>query len=249
MEKVYIASPFFDETSKAWVTNRENEYEGFKIDYFSPRQDGVDFHEKTLSLQERSNRIKMIFKNNIKGLDMCNKMVANLNPCNGKIDIGTLWEIGYFMGNECNSRSIQIFGDNFVVNRIKSLISNLSTIKITRNKKSLDTPLRVVCIPEVENDVRKAVKFSDRIFRNIESLDLYTIKTWEVEAVESLVILTDDYPLEMYLFMGFLYAKDIDYYTCSLRGFGSNIMIAASSQGHINIPGVVLDDTYRKDLL
>lgn len=249
MEKVYIASPFFDEASKVWVKNRETEYEGFHIDYFSPRQDGVDFHEKTLSLQERSSRIKMIFKNNIKGLDMCNEMVVNLNPCNGKIDIGTLWEIGYFAGRECNSRSIRLFGDDFVVNKIMALINNLSNIKIKRSKKSSDTPLRVVCIPEVEEDVRKALKFSDRTFKNIEGLNLYTAKTWEVEAEESIVILTDNYPLEMYLFMGFLYAKGIDYYTCSLRGFGSNIMIAASSKGHINIPGVVLDDTYRKDLL
>lgn len=249
MEKVYIASPFFDEASKAWVTNRETEYEGFHIDYFSPRQDGVDFHEKTLSLQERSNRIKMIFKNNIRGLDMCNKMVANLNPCNGKIDIGTLWEIGYFMGNECNSRRIQLFGDNFVVNKIKSLINNLSTINLTVSKKVSDTPLRIICIQEVEKDIKEALRFSDKNFKNIEGLDLYKIETLELGADESLVILTDDYPLEMYLFMGFLYAKDIDYYTCSLRGFGSNIMIAASSRGHINVPGVVLDDTYRKDLL
>lgn len=249
MEKVYIASPFFDEASKTWVTNRETEYEGFHIDYFSPRQDGVDFHEKTLSLHERSNRIKMIFKNNIKGLDMCNKMVANFNPCNGKIDIGTLWEVGYFIGRGGNYRSIELFGDDFVINKIIALTNNLSAIKITRNKKCLDTQLRLICIPEVEEYVKKALKFSDKTFQNIESLNLYTIKTWEIEDEESLVILTDDYPLEMYLFMGFLYAKGIDYYTCSLRCFGSNVMIAASSKGHINIPGVVLDDTYRKDLL
>jgi hypothetical protein len=60
-------------------------------------------------------------------------------------------------------------------------------------------------------------------------------------------MLTDFWPDQMFVLAGWMYANKLPYYTASFNDFGSNVMMAASSKGHIKLPGLV-DDTYREDL-
>jgi hypothetical protein len=61
------------------------------------------------------------------------------------------------------------------------------------------------------------------------------------------VLHTDNFPSHIFVLAGWMFSKKLPYYTASFRNFGSNVMMAASSKGHIQFPGIT-DDTYREDL-
>lgn len=242
-EKYYIASPFFDDASKAWVTNREVEFEGFHIPYFSPRQDGVNFHEPTLTKEERSRRIKQIFANNLKGLDSCTKMVANVNQCHGFVDIGTVWEIGYFVAKH-NSGVIELLGDTLSVEYIQILINHLGAGELSVSPESRKGRVLLAYENRDRDNLQKSVALNNLKFNEVQS---YQMLDNDSISASELYILTDDRPVQLILLMGFLYGSGMRYYTCSFSDYGSNIMIAASSLGHIKLPGIN-DDTFRTDL-
>lgn len=242
---VYIASPFFDEQSKEYVTCKETEFEGMGVPYYSPRQDGINFNE--VSGQLRSERIQAIFKNNVRNLKKCKHICVNLLPCNGRLDIGTLWELGYFVG---------LNGDiDFEDDEYNTLLATPETkdlvLEILNN-------LKKVTIEPFSNNSKILYTKSVNIKRVEDSLDLIDAK-YQVKEVSSTlanlvfaeddkhVFLTDEFPMQLFILMGFMYARDIKYYTASFKGFGSNVMIAASSRGHIQLPGLV-DDTYNNNM-
>jgi nucleoside 2-deoxyribosyltransferase len=243
---VYIASPFFDEKSVKYVENREQVLKGTKTKYFSPREDGIKFGDVE-DLDLRSDTIKAIFANNVKYLKECNSMHANVNYCNGRLDSGTIWEIGYFIGYHSDIVEFKLFGPNEIKDIIRTLIERLklmnTSVSNTENNPS-KTYLMVGNQSDLEafKDVKDILDFKFEVFKLGLNGDCfqYVIGT-------NPIILIDNYPIQSFMLMGWMYAKNIKYRTASLRGFGSNVMIAASSSGHMQLPAFT-DDTYRKDM-
>lgn len=247
--KYYIASPFFDEASQNWVKAKEDEFKGFGTSFFSPRQDGVNFHEPELTPKLRSERIKGIFRNNIHQLDSCDKIVCNLNFCKGRVDIGTLFELGYFVGNT-NLNPFQdsqcfIDGNQSILNEAGEICGKLrSAVTEEVNNYSVIWYSKVQDYSMIE----ESLTFLNLIHIDVKSVT-ESISSGKIElSKDNNVILLDDFPTETIILLGWMYAKGIPYFTCSFRGFGSNVMIAASSKGHMQIPAFV-DDTYRENLL
>jgi len=238
--KVYIASPFFDDASKDWVTKKEEDFKGIKYSYFSPREDGLNFSE--VKGQLRSDRIKLIFYNNYRQLQECDHICCNLMPCKGSMDIGTLWELGCFIGlhglpdwsDSINQfYAVRDFKDDILyyckeLNGLQELnpINNTQTCYIRSAKELTYTQLEQIKV------------FNSGI----------TPCSNDIYCSNPTYIVTDDFPWRLVMYMGYLYSKGIPYYTVSFKNYGSNIMIAASSKGHISLPGIV-DDTYRDALL
>lgn len=230
---VYIASSFFDDKSIEWVTAKEEEFDAMQIPYFSPRQYTVNFNEVDTEL--RSERIKSIFKTNVRKLKQCKHIAINLTPSNGKLDIGTLWELGYFIGHQGH---IDFDDDEYntllcspeLRDIITGIIANLSSIKI-------NTELDRVLITKVPL-IDKIVDTIETVNINATVMNLGTLIAKDnIEVGKKPMFLVDDYPIQSFILMGFLYARGVNYHTTSFKGYGSNVMIAASSKGHIQLPG------------
>lgn len=244
--EVYIASAFFDDRSKEWVSAKEQEFDGMRIPYFSPRQDGINFRELTGDL--RSERIKAIFKNNVRNLTTCKSIVVNLTPCNGRLDLGTLWEYGYWIGAHGPLKL-----DDF---------ESYDALAIDQNLKSLvlDIEERLSTLSPCTDESKILLHRSQDAKRISDSIDISNLDLRPVDIGSTLlnassittkgknIFLIDDLPFQMFILMGWMYAKKIPYYTATFRDYGSNVMIAASSKGHIKLSGLV-DDTYREDLV
>lgn len=259
----YIASPFFDEMSRSWVKCKEDEFDGFNIPYFSPRQDGVNFNEEGLTKELRSERIRSIFKNNVRNLKLCNNICVNLTPCNGRLDIGTLWELGYWIGyhgNPFSEKEDNVDNTLACSEDLKDLL--LDICKNVESAFMADNPLLdegqvtnkgvqksdmvLVFKGTSPKKIKKSLKF---IGSTMDSLELNSTCSnfYPSDGIDT-VFLIDELPFQLFIMMGAMYAKGIPYYTASFKGYGSNVMIAASSEGHINLPGLV-DETYKDKIL
>lgn len=244
---VYIASPFFDDFSKKWVGIKEQEFKGMKVPYFSPREDGINFHEVE-DVALRSERIKAIFKNNVRNLEKCEHICVNLCPLKGKTDIGTLWELGYFIAkhgdpNFDTDEYSTITAPETLKDLVYLWIENLSNLKVP-DVTDKEDKIMIVHNASVRR-VKKSFKLTDMKYEVKElSAD---IKVDESYFSENTILLTDNWPDQMFVLAGWMYAKGLKYYTASFKDFGSNIMMAASSGGHIKLPGLT-DDTFRTDL-
>lgn len=242
---VYIASPFFDDASKQWVTAKEEEYDGMGVPYYSPRQDGINFNALKGAL--RSERIVSIFKNNVRKLNICEYINVNLTPCNGRLDIGTLWELGYFISK------------NGVINYEKSEYSSLAVDQSLRGL-IIDACRNAIKIPKSASAKKPLLLHKGNSPAMIE--DSISLANLDYEVVElssaltnvptinfdrKVVFLIDELPLQVFLMMGVLYQRGLPYYTASFKNHGSNVMIAASSRGHIRLPGLT-DDTFNENL-
>lgn len=245
---IYIASPFFDEDSKTWVGMKEEEFKGMKVPYFSPREDGINFHAvKNVNL--RSERIKAIFKNNVRNLDKCEHISINLNPCKGLVDIGTLWELGYFLGKHGDphfdtDEYSTITGSGEVLALVEFWIKNLVSLEVPditgkKDKKFITNSVNL-------EKAKATFELTDMNYDIIE-LNPTLQNIYSEYFTKNVVLHTDDFPSHIFVLAGWMFAKKLPYYTASFRDFGSNVMMAASSKGHIRLPGVT-DDTYREDL-
>lgn len=241
---IYIASPFFDEPSKAWVSAKEEEFEGMRIPFFSPRQDGINFNDVEGDI--RAERITAIFKNNVRNLDKCKHITIYLKPCKGKIDIGTLWELGYFIGKHYNNveKPLDFDEDEFntiaaspeIKDLVKNWCKNLPKVVTNASLGGKTLLIKNISI--------------DRVKESLETIDAeYNVK--EISSILKDVtingkcyFLIDEWPIQSFVLMGYLYAMGIPYRTISFKGYGSNVMIAASSKGHAQLPGLN-DDRYR----
>lgn len=248
---VYIASPFFDELSKEYVTCKENEFDGMRVPYYSPRQDGINFNE--VSGELRSERIKAIFKNNIRNLKKCEHICVNLIPCNGKIDIGTLWELGFFIGYHGNPNfDTDEYSTLLASPEVKDLINEIIKNLTAREKHVSDPQYNEIKDKKalfIKNASLSRVKDSmDLMDLNYEVVELPSVLSSTLSLnYKKKLFLIDEWPMQSFILMGYMYAKDNPYYTCSFKGYGSNVMIAASSKGHIQLPGLN-DDTYNDNL-
>lgn len=244
--EVYIASAFFDESSREWVSAKEKEFQGIGIPYFSPREDGLNFNEVEGDL--RAERIRTIFKNNVRNLKTCKHICINLTPCNGKLDIGTLWELGYFLGYHDD---LNFEDDDYNTLAASPEIKDL-VLEIIKNLKHLadsnETSEQINKLLLIKNLNEGRVKDSlDLIDANYEVKSLSsTLSGLDLNA-KKIVFVTDEWPMQSFILMGWLYAREVKYYTASFKGYGSNVMVAASSKGHIQLPGLV-DDTYSQNL-
>jgi hypothetical protein len=244
---VYIASPFFDEFSKKYVGIKEKEFQGMKVPYFSPREDGINFKE-VQEVDLRSERIKAIFKNNVRNLDKCEHLCINLCPVKGKTDIGTLWELGYFIAKHGDphfdtDEYSTLMAPGVLKDLVYDWINYLSgaTVPDVKGKSK-----KVLLIHNAsKSKVEKSFELTDMNYDVYEVPTNLSIDTSKL--TKNTVMLTDFWPDQMFVLAGWMYANKLPYYTASFNDFGSNVMMAASSKGHIKLPGLV-DDTYREDL-
>lgn len=85
---VYIAGPFFNDEQVQVVRRVEEMLKERKIDYFSPRSEGVLLD---LSEEERQAAKHDIYAKNVEMICECDHMIAIIDDR----DIGTIWEMGY----------------------------------------------------------------------------------------------------------------------------------------------------------
>jgi len=88
MNKIYIASPFFNEEQIAFVKKIEDELESITLDFYSPRLDGILMN---MTSEERAQSKRKIYDNNVKNIIDCDIMVAVIDDR----DQGTVFEMGY----------------------------------------------------------------------------------------------------------------------------------------------------------
>ena len=86
--RVYIASPFFSPEQLDYVKAIEATLDEFKIDYFSPRNEGVI---KEMSDSDKLKNAKRMYLKNVAELIACNITLVNLDWK----DTGTIFELGY----------------------------------------------------------------------------------------------------------------------------------------------------------
>ena len=241
---IYIASPFFDEPSKMWVSAKEEEFEGMRIPFFSPRQDGINFN--AVEGDVRAERITAIFKNNVRNLDKCEHITIYLKPCNGKLDIGTLWELGYFIGRHFNDpeNPLDFENDEFntiaaspeIKDLVKQWCKNLPGLNLNTQFHGKTLLIKNISIERVKESL-------ETIDANYEVYEISSILK-DVTIDGKAYFLIDEWPIQSFVLMGYLFAKGVPYRTISFKGYGSNVMIAASSKGHAQLPGLN-DDRYR----
>ncbi|MGB3906804.1 MAG: nucleoside 2-deoxyribosyltransferase [Methanomethylovorans sp.] len=88
-KKIYLAGPLFSKAERDFnVYLRDKLVEkGFSV--FLPQEDGNDDAETRLEVKQKN-----IFRNDVKGIDDCDIVVAVLDG-GSDVDSGTAWEIGY----------------------------------------------------------------------------------------------------------------------------------------------------------
>lgn len=242
--EVYLCSPFFDQRSIDWVASQERFFKTAEIPYFSPREDGINF--STLKGKEREDAITKIFDLNIHGMTISKSLKANLGRVRGVMDIGTLWEIGWYYGKVLdtvllgpNNEGIEdhlsfTSPDNQDdVKRVTDFLLVLRNLRTEKEYKGRESESILVYSSE-DPRVKKSVTLVGGHERCINIKDLLSIGIIDYR---EFTLLTDDFVPEIMILAGFLFYKDIDYYTISFNNYGSNIMIAESSKGHLQFPG------------
>lgn len=237
MGKVYIASGWFNESDKSFVEEMEKSLKGSMKDYYSPRDYVISLDPKN---PLRSKNCHLILELNKRMLDECDEIWVNAK--NPKKDIGTMWELGYSIAKANNSKMIiELFTDDSELIRAVQLLKSVN-FESLRNTVIID-----------EYDHKYIISWNN--CENFELLSsIFNLKAEEFKAdnyksmneILRILIrnkyrffLTDNHPFQLFILMGYLYYFNIPYYTASMMGYGSNVMIAASSKGHLNLPGIV----------
>lgn len=206
----YIASPFFSKDQINSIRDIEDGLDAVRKNYHSPRKSGAIL-DKNASVEVRRVQAKAIFQSNISEMDKADQMIAIVDT----FDIGTLFEVGYFIGSfisdENGGQKIRSISEKLTLHNpsdkfLKSFKSILATkIKPKNGGKEYDTKITTNDIPFVAT----------------------------LDTVHFLCI--DDRPADIFMLMGVLYACNIPFYTYSVQGYGSNVMIAAASVGHYQL--------------
>lgn len=102
--KIYGASGWFTPRTEQYISDLEKLFEGKEdiINFYSPRRDGTkltpdQFHDH--AMRERT------FNDNITNILDSDFVLANIDGLDGKIDTGTIWEVGFAMAH-----GIPVFG-------------------------------------------------------------------------------------------------------------------------------------------
>lgn len=234
--KTYIASGFFNEVEMNQVLELESTFDGLGTPFYSPRNYVTDL--KTQNSALRSLRIKEILRRNIEELESCNRIVVNMQ--NQHKDIGTCWELGYAIGLVALGKQeidIEILTSSDIEDaHFKNIVTNLkSAISGAVDKVETKDTLLISCKNCINFETAKSLNNWNFDNKEIAS-DLSN--SGEFVTSKNLMFLVDNHPYQIYILMGALYAMSRSYMTASFCGFGSNVMIAASSKGHISLPGI-----------
>lgn len=228
MSRTYISSGFFNEQQVQWVVEIEKTLDALKMPYFSPRAYVTDLSTKDLGI--RAYRAKKILEMNVNEINSANCIVVNVDSL--PYDIGTMWELGYAVGLAKKGRKIQIDLVSKVESRIllfKKIVENL----LESEPKVVEGYYLLTASNMIDFEASKFINNWTMMNAELpEDLSSYTVG-------EYTVFLIDDHPFQSYILMGFMYAMELYYMTASCKGFGSNVMISASSSGHIMLNGVL----------
>lgn len=88
MNKVYIASPFFNEEELNFVKQIESTMDSIGMTYYSPRKDVI---LQDVPKEERLKMTKQVYDNNVNNIEECDVMIAVID----NRDVGTMFEMGY----------------------------------------------------------------------------------------------------------------------------------------------------------
>ena len=240
-DKVYIASGFFTPDALNKVIATEEGLGKSGINYFSPRTITADLSPNN---PDREENAKMIFEKDLEEIHSCNKMHAIIDE---SYDQGTLFEVGYFFGLTLTNKDyklenleIDAQGEvlELMIDMIDDLKENAPEIRfnLIRSPVYMDDPTGIF----IHNGNLK-VKFILNLFkmRTSNVSNMRKIFNALIEDNCMPIFVTDDRPVSIMLLMGCFKALGISYYTASTMNYGSNIMIASSSLGHINLPSIV----------
>lgn len=235
--KSYIASGFFTPEQIQVVEMLESTFAGLGNPFYSPRMFTTDLSVKDIGI--RSFRVKEILRKNIEELTACQRIIVNLR---GKFDIGALWELGYavYLCIKDPKKEIELIcGDSVAEAMFLTIIENLKNSNYIKDKSRIELKESSVLITKdncINFEASKVIMGYQFDAKNLNSVLQGSID--EVAQHKNIMFLIDNHPFQTYILMGFLYASGINYLTASFSGFGSNVMIAASSKGHIQLPGL-----------
>jgi nucleoside 2-deoxyribosyltransferase len=137
MNKIYIASPFFNDAQLAHVKEIEEHLNRRNIKFYSPRSVGV-----LNEIPEEENEIasKIIFDENVRAMNECTHVVANISKYNGSRDSGTLFEVGHFSAQK---KPVVLFCDN--INEMSVMLSESANSVTSQIHKIADCLLGFHC--------------------------------------------------------------------------------------------------------
>jgi nucleoside 2-deoxyribosyltransferase len=130
IKKVYIASPFFNDTEERVVEEIKTTLEKTQTEYYSPKD------ELRFDKSQGPEKAKECFDLNLEAMDNCDLMVANIEG----FDPGTIFEMGYFTAikkpilaySEVEGRKLNLMLANACIgfaNSVEELQTKLEEIK------------------------------------------------------------------------------------------------------------------------
>lgn len=241
---IYLASGFFTEVQKRNLTEFETLLERQGKNFYSPRNHTVDFAGSA----NRPAIIEEIFNSNVENIIASEKAHFFLDTSAGSYDLGTVWELGFAIGNYIKSGKnianlvlhLENDGTEFVFESIKDNLAQLAVQLVGKSRPEIPAKTTaLICKDNVVNaqDTIQVLGYN-MDYINLNSL-LANVNDLEKMILDHshLLFVVDNRPYQSTALMGLCYAFGFEYKTASLRGFGSNVMIAASSKGHIQLPG------------
>ena len=254
--KVYIAGPLFNDEQIAVIEKIENTLVERGYNFFSPRSIGK--FDREPSMTSEFDKVSIVERNKEELLNS-NRMVAILSrDPQGNFDIGTLWEMGYFM-SRLISDNTSAWTPNTLMNRYiypvydpkdKDVVVELYGYLLTLVNMVRDSYIGMDSgVPSQKTtnlfafnnlsdpDYDKIRRSTDLNFNIIDLAKQSSFK-W----TENTTVLIDDRPSLLFILLGMMTGIIEDNTgirwsigTASLKGYGSNIMIAHSTDYHIQI--------------
>jgi len=201
--KFYIASPLFTPDQIKLIDKYESEIKRLDYEYFSPRSIGSKYNFKGTDVGIKKLQILDIFHKNISNMAECTNMIAITKV----FDIGTLFEIGFFLASRRGN--LLIVEDECGIQDLMPKVNFL----IEKSEKLVQGKLDDI---DGVNSIQS--------FEGVENLFL---------SKKLNVISIDDRPAINFILMGILHFFQIPFITYSEKDYGSNIMISAISRGHL----------------
>lgn len=232
----YIASGFFNPEQLEKVKSVEKELDESGLTYFSPRSFVMDLSP---SNPDREKNAKILFDKDIEMIEKVKKMHIILDE---SLDIGTLFELGYSIGKILMGEVPRDFihldiSDEDTRELIDYTIEGLLNEELTNLLTTEESEWEYIVPASLEDEFNSTVDtFSMNIDWMVMGDNLHSNFSELIQDGNTPIFITDDHPKESFILMGLLRKLGIKFYTASLNNYGSNIMIASSSEGHITLP-------------
>lgn len=244
----YIASGFFTPESLQVVKDQESFYDEEGIKYFSPRSITMDLSPNN---PDREKNAKILFNKDLEMIHVCDHMHAIIDK---SLDKGTLFEVGYMtaliLRGEKDPESLEFHYEDIDNQFIREFTDSLLALWFSEDqyKKMAGGRFKSSVFVADSNHISD-LEFIINLYNMAaiampisSNIDPESIME-QINAGKQPIIVTDEIKgqrcMELYILMGFLKGLDIPFYTASIREYGSNIMIASSTQGHLNLPAIV----------